>query len=97
MKIRAYSLLILKYVVIDAGVFLLLIVIPVYNDPESIGLHMQRATLYSGFITPVISYVEIKNSNQLPFFDNLRVTQYALYAIQLILKVVLFLIMAVYV
>ena len=86
MKKLAYMVLLRKYFLIDLGVLLLLIVLPIYNDPQGAKEIFLRAFFYSGFITPIISYTEIKRSHQLPFFDNLNLSQLTFYILLLLFK-----------
>lgn len=93
----AYNILLKKYLLIDLGVLLLLIVIPIYDNPGDLSTIVKKAILYSGFITPVVSYFEIKKSNQLPFFNNLKGSLLSIYVILLVVKVFLSLSIALYV
>lgn len=93
----AYNILLKKYLLIDLGVLLLLIVIPIYDNPGDLSTIVKKAILYSGFITPVVSYFEIKKSNQLPFFNNLKGSLLSIYVILLVVKFFLSLSIALYV
>lgn len=97
MKKLGYSILLKKYLVIDLGILLLLIVLPLSNDPEEGYSIVHRALFYSGFITPAVSYFEIKKGNQLPFFNNLNVSLLSIYVILLVAKIVLSISIALYV
>lgn len=97
MKKLGYSILLKKYFLIDLGVLLLLTFLPLYIDPEELNSIVQRALFYSGFITPVISYLEIKKSNLLPFFDNIGVFQIPFYISLLVVKILLSISIALYV
>jgi|AntRauTorckE6833_2_1112554.scaffolds.fasta_scaffold06156_4 hypothetical protein len=97
MKYVAYKILLKKYFLIDMGVLLLLITLPIYVNPQDVHSIILRAILYSGFITPVISYFEIKKSHKLPFFDNLNVSLAPLYSFLLITKIILSLSLVLYV
>lgn len=88
MKKLGYSILLKKYLLVDIGVLLLLIAIPLSIDPEALPSILQRALFYSGFITPAVSYLEIKKSNQLPFFNNLKVSLLSIYVILLLAKTI---------
>lgn len=89
MKKLGYAILLKKYLLVDMGVLLLLIVLPIYVNPGEVVTIVQRAILYSGFITPVINYFEIKKSLQLPFYDNLKVSPLTLYVRMLTIKIIL--------
>lgn len=97
MKKLGYKILLKKYLLIDLGVLLLLIVIPIYENPGDLSTIVKKAILYSGFITPAISYFEIKKSHQLPFFDNLKVSLLFLYVILIVVKILLYLSITLYV
>ncbi len=97
MKIVAYKILLKKYLFVDFGVLLLLITIPFFSNPDSNSSNIQRAIFYSGFITPVITYLEIKKSHQLPFFNNLNVSLFPTYSVLLLLKILISLSLAIYV
>ncbi len=89
MKKLGYSVLLKKYLTIDAGVLLMLIVLPLLLKTEDVAPTLQRAFIYSGFITPAVCYFEIKKSNQLPFFDNLTISFLPLFIFLIIVKIIL--------
>lgn len=97
MEIAAYKLLLKKYFLVDFGVLMLLITIPLYLNSVEVSSIIQRALFYSGPITPIVSYFEITKSNQLPFFDNLNISIFPIYTVILFLKVIISLGLAIYV
>ena len=97
MALLGYKILLKKYLLIDLGVLLLLIVLPAYASPTDVFSVFRKAILYSGFLTPAISYMEVKRSHQLPFFDNLGVSFPSFYTCILLLKIGIAAIMTVYV
>ncbi|MAO66571.1 MAG: hypothetical protein CL666_16390 [Balneola sp.] len=96
-KTKAYLIVLRKYALIDVGVLLLLVAVPLFSNSNNIPETVLKALFYSGFITPVISYFEFKKSHQLPFFDNLNISLFPLYAGLLILKVIISLSLLLYV
>lgn len=97
MRYLGYVILLKKYFLIDFGVLLLLIALPLYSNPDEIFSTIRRGILYSGFITPAIGYFEIKKSHQLPFFDNLKISPLLVYGVLLLLKIILSLSISLYV
>lgn len=89
-----YRILFRKYLSIDLGILFMLIALPLYFSVNDDLSTIRRAILYSGFITPAISYLEIKKSHQLPFFDNLGVFLLPFYSVLLLLKFLFALIMS---
>jgi hypothetical protein len=86
MKFLAYRILLKKYLLIDLGVLLLLITLPLFMNSNDFISIIRRAFLYSGLITPIICYFEIKNSDQLPFFFNLKTSVFGFFGILFGLK-----------
>lgn len=97
MKTLAYKVLLKKYLLVDLGVLILLITLPLFSNPDGISSIIQRSFFYSGFITPMISYFEIKKNQQLLFFDNLNISIFSVYTVLFLLKVISSLIIALYV
>ena len=97
MALLGYRILLRKYLLIDLGVLLLLIALPVYIAPDDALSSIRKAVLYSGLITPAINYLELKKSHLLPFFDNLGVSLATVYGTLFLLKVSIALLISLYV
>lgn len=86
MKFQAYKILFRKYALIDIGVLFLLLVLPFLFSTNQGTYFLQKGILLSGFVTPVMCHLEIKRSNQLPFFYNLGIPLLMVYAVLIALK-----------
>ena len=96
MKFLAYRVLLKKYLLIDLGVLLLLIVLPLFMNPNDVSSILRRAIFYSSFITPAICYFEIKKNNQLPFFNNLQTTVFGFFGSLFGIKILALIIISFY-
>ena len=89
MKIQGYRILFRKYALIDIGVLFLILVLPLLLSTDQGTYFLQRGVFLSGLITPVLCHLEIKHSNQLPFFYNLGIPLLIVYALLMALKIII--------
>lgn len=77
-----------KYFIIDFGVLMILLGIPIIARPELASYFIGRGIFYSAIITPLICYYEIKKGNELPFFDNIGIPVKIVFIILLFIKTI---------
>lgn len=85
----AFKYLAKKYALIDFGVLLLLAAMPVLGRSSLDISVFSKAILYSGLITPAVCFYELKKTDLLPFFDNLRAPVFVLFGIIFLLKIII--------